>query len=377
MSDFKYFNNAATSFPKAPGLEKKVAEHILKVPRHPGRIGLKEKENILNKCRRSVASLIKAKSYKEIVLTKNATEALNIAFYGLNLKQNYVVTTALEHNSVLRPLYLLENKDVIKLCIIGCDEQGRVKKDEWVNAIDRYKPRLVVLNHSSNVTGAVNDVKTLFNYAKDKGCITLLDCSQTIGLLDIDVSKIDVDILIWTGHKYLLGPSGTGGMYVRQGVEIEPVFVGGTGVKSVLKTMPDTMPDKLEAGTPAIPLFAGLLYSILWQQDNIVPLNKMRLFIDRLSKGLINVGADVVRVNGERTGVVSFKLKKWDVEEVGYVLDKSFGIICRTGLHCAPLIHSYIGTAPKGTIRFSISRWTTKEDIDYAIEVIKRLKQSR
>jgi cysteine desulfurase/selenocysteine lyase len=350
----------------------KIAAFLEKIPRHPGRSGATE-EDPLFLCRKGVAALLNAEDPFQIVLCKHATEALNIALHGLGLKNDVVITTAMEHNSVLRPLYYLERQGIIKIEIIPCDSEGRVIEEEWRDKINTLSPKLVILNHASNVTGAVNKAKELLTYAKEKGSFTILDASQSMGLVEIDVSHIGADIIVFTGHKYLLGPSGTGGMYVRKGIDIEPVFVGGTGVRSDLQEMPPEMPGKLEPGTPSMPLFAGLLSSLQWQLEHPVPLHDMETLIKTLELGLMNKGAEVVKVQGERTPIVSFKLPRWDLEEVGYILDRSFNIVCRTGLHCAPLIHTYIGAAPKGSIRFSISRFTTEEEIGYTLDCIGKL----
>lgn len=343
-----------------------------KIPGHPGRAGAAE-EDTLTLCRKELADLIKINDPTRIVLCKNSTEALNIAIRGIGLKDDVVVTSAMEHNSVLRPLYLLEKKGKIRLEIVPCDTGGRVDEKQWIEKIELCLPRLAVLNHASNVTGAVNDVEKLMGCAKAKGCLTLLDASQSMGLLDMDVPGLGVDMAAFTGHKYLLGPPGTGGLYVREGVELEPVFTGGTGIRSDLKEMPPEMPMRLEPGTPAVPLFAGLRYSLRWQREHPVPLEKMEILTRRLEQGLIERGADVINVSGNRTYIVSFRLPRWDLNETGYVLHKSFGIICRTGLHCAPLIHRYIGTGPEGSVRFSISRFTTEEEIDYTLDAVGEL----
>jgi cysteine desulfurase/selenocysteine lyase len=371
-----YLNNAATSFPKSPGIGEEVASFLDKIPRHPGRSGAAE-DDILFLCRKELSHLIKAKDPQQIVLCQNATEALNIAIHGIALKKgDMVVASALEHNSVLRPLYLLEKKRKIKIRIIPCDAQGRVIEEKWTRTIDQLSPRLAVLNHASNVTGAVNNPGKLLNYAKKKGCLTLLDASQTIGLLEIDVSKTGADMVAFTGHKYLLGPPGTGGLYVKKGIEIEPTFVGGTGIRSDLKEMPPEMPGRLEPGTPGIPLFAGLLYSLKWQREHPVPYKEIETLTKNLQQGLVEKGAQVVKVEKRRTPIVSFCLPGWDLKETGYILDKSFNILCRTGLHCAPLIHTYIGTAPEGSIRFSLSRFTSQEEVDYTLEIIEKLMKA-
>jgi cysteine desulfurase / selenocysteine lyase len=367
-----YLNNAATSFPKAPGLGQEVGACLEKVPRHPGRAGAEE--DILFFCRQALADLLNAGDPRQIVLAKNATEALNIAIYGIGLeKDDVVITSAAEHNAVLRPLYRLEKKGLIKIRVIPCDALGRVVERQWAEAVDALSPRLAVLTHASNVTGAVNPVGSLLDYAHTKGCLTLLDASQTLGLPDVDVTRLAADMAAFTGHKYLLGPPGTGGLYVRNGIPLEPVFVGGTGIRSDLKEMPPEMPGKLEPGTPAIPSFAGLLYSLQWLKENPISLNKIELLTQTLEQGLEEKGARVIKAGKERTPIVSFYYPGRDLAEIAYVLDKSFGILCRSGLHCAPLIHPFIGTAPAGSIRFSLSRFSTAEEIDYTLNAMAKL----
>lgn len=368
-----YLNNAATSFPKAPGIEKEVAASFFKIPRHPGRSAFDESNDSLKLCRKAIADLIHTQDINQIVLSKNATEALNIVINGIKIKNNTtVLTTAMEHNSVLRPLYYLQKRKNIRLIIIPCNSEGRVVKNRWIDAINNNNPDIVILNHASNVTGAVNDVNFLFNYAKKNECLTILDSSQTIGLINVNISDIMADIIVFTGHKYLLGPTGTGGVYISKDVLVEPFFVGGTGIRSDLKEMPPEMPGKLEPGTPCSPLFAGLLKSIEWQKENPINFNKMNIQLERLIEGLTEIGVDVINVSGKKTGIVSFNLKNWSLEETGFILDRSFSIICRTGLHCAPLIHQYIGTYPKGSVRLSLSRFTTEEEIDYTISSIRK-----
>jgi cysteine desulfurase / selenocysteine lyase len=368
-----YLNNAATSFPKPPGMSREVAACLEQMPRHPGRSGATA-EDILFLCRQELARLLKTGDPGQIVLCKHATEALNLAILGLGLENHdMVITSAGEHNSVLRPLYRLEKKGQIKIKILPCDAQGRVNEGEWREAINRYSPRLAVLNHASNVTGAVNSPGILLKEAKERGCLTLLDASQTLGLLDMDAEKMGADLVAFTGHKYLLGPPGTGGLYVKQGIELEPVLTGGTGIRSDLKEMPPEMPGRLEPGTPCIPQFAGLLYSLNWQKKHPPPSKKMESLTKILEQGLMNLGAKVIEVNSERTPIVSFTLPGWDLKETGYILDKSFNILCRTGLHCAPLIHRWLGTAPQGSVRFSLSRFTSPEEVEYTLKVISQL----
>jgi len=367
-----YLNNAATSFPKVPGLGKEVAAFLEKTPKHPGRTG-GGNEDVLNLCRSELADLIREEDPSDIVLCKNSTEALNIVIHGLELNGVTVVTTAMEHNSVLRPLYILQKKGKIKLEIVPCDKEGRVLARKWEKKIAEVSPKLVVLNHASNVTGAVNNAKQLLSYAKKHGCITILDASQSLGLIDINNKKLESDVIVFTGHKYLLGPTGTGGFYVNKKINIDPVFVGGTGVRSDLREMPPEMPFKLEAGTHILPMIAGLLHSLKWNKENPIHLSEMEILTNKLERGLLEKKVKVIKVNGERTFMVSFVIPEKNLNEVGFVLERGYDIICRTGLHCAPLIHQCIGTVPEGSIRFSISRFTTREEIDYTINAVGEL----
>lgn len=302
-----YLNNAATSFPKAPGLGEEVRDWIEAVPHHFGRSGGPAIDP-LRACRERLARLLCISDPTCVVLTKNATESLNIAIHGLSLAGQTVLTTAAEHNSVLRPLYLLEKKGKIDLCLVPCDDQGRVRREEWRRQVRKKRPALAVLTHASNVTGAVHPVEELFAEVHKNGGLTLLDASQTAGLLPIDSGRLGADLLAFTGHKYLLGPPGTGGLYVRPGIELAPLFVGGTGVRSELPDMPPEMPARLEPGTPAVALFAGLAWSLKWQDQNPLPAGAVSDLLCRLEGGLLEVGARVFHVDGERTPLISFTL---------------------------------------------------------------------
>jgi selenocysteine lyase/cysteine desulfurase len=232
---------------------------------------------------------------------------------------------------------------------------------------------VAVFTHASNVTGAVNDAALLGRLAKQAGAVTLLDASQSLGIVPVLPEVWGIDLVAFTGHKYLLGPSGTGGLYIAPAVDLEPVWVGGTGVQSDLDEMPVTMPIRFEAGTPNDPAIAGLSTALKWSVGHVLNVSALQSKTERLATGLMTAGADVINVEPPRTPVISFTLKDWTVEDAGEVLQKSFEIICRTGLHCAPLIHTYLGTAPAGTIRLSLSQFTTEEDIDYCLKAINAL----
>lgn len=367
---FVYLNNAAASFPKAPGMAEEVAAALSRIPQDPGRTGSDGGDALLE-CRRELGRLLPGFEPQRIVLTKNASESLNLAILGLELHDAAVVTTAGEHNSVLRPLYRLQNRSAIRLHIVPCDGQGRVREDEWRRTLKTVRPRLAVLNHASNVTGAVNDARQLLQAAKAGGSFTLLDASQTAGLLPLDEAGAHADMIAFPGHKYLLGPTGTGALAVKAGIRLHPVFTGGTGVRSESPDMPGEMPACLEVGTPNTASFAGLLSSLRWLRSNLFPRALFSGHTDSLREALRACGAMVVAVDGERTGVVSFIVPGWTVGDAGYALERSCRIVCRSGLHCAPLVHAAIGASPAGTVRFSLSRFTTAADVERAVRAVE------
>ncbi|MBP2637630.1 MAG: csd [Firmicutes bacterium] len=368
-----YVNNAATSWPKAPQVGATVASCVSGIPYHAGRSGFTAAD-IAGECRKLLAKLLAVKDKGRLVLGPNATHGLNIALHGLRFRPGaVVVTTAAEHNAVLRPLHYLAKTKYITVHILPVDKQGRVDPEEWEQAIIQHSPQLVVFTHASNVTGAVNDAVLLAGIAKKRRAITLLDASQSLGIIPVLPEVWSIDMVAFTGHKYLLGPPGTGGLYIAPQIDLEPVWVGGTGVQSDLAEMPQTIPIRFEAGTPNDPATAGLAAALTWSANHLLDSGVMADKTERLASGLAALGAKVIEVTTPRTPVISFTLPSCLVEDAGELLHKSFGIVCRTGLHCAPLIHKYLGTAPSGTIRFSLSRFTTDEDIDYCLQAIEAI----
>lgn len=367
-----YLNNAATSFPKPPPLGKEVCSWLDALPFHAGRSGAPAKDP-LQACRQKLAGILGTTDPERIALSRCATESLNIALHGLGLKNQAVIASRAEHNSVLRPLFRLRRLGMIDLHLVPCDGQGRAQREEWLRLTKELRPALAVLTHASNVTGAVNPISELFSAVHEFGGKTLLDASQTAGLLRLDVGELQADLLAFTGHKYLLGPTGTGGLYVRPGIDLDPLLTGGTGVRSELQEMPPEMPMRLEAGTPATPLFAGLAACLDWQEQHPLSRPSMDRSLIRLEEGMRQAGAQVIAVTGPRTPIISFTLPGWETADVGLALEKGFGIICRTGLHCAPLVHESLGTLPAGTVRFSLSRFTTDNEVDAATDAVRRM----
>lgn len=371
-----YFNNAASTFPKAPGVEKAMCDTLMNIPRHPGRSG-GFADDPLSDCRRLIADMLGVQDEKRIILSTSSTYALNLAIWGFPFKKgDHVVTSAAEHNSVLRPLHHAARRHSFSVHIIPSDEKGRIITSQFYKIVNETSPVLVALNHGSNVTGAVIDVSELFLYAKEKGAVTLLDASQTMGFIPFKASDVQADIVAFTGHKSLLGPPGTGGLYIAEGINLEQHLVGGTGIRSDLQYHPEDMPLRFEAGTPCIPAFAGLAAALRWKKKNAGKFSgecALRL-ISLLEHKLKKIsGIRLISPGEPRTAVLSLTCDKVPVEDLCLILEESFGIVTRSGLHCAPIIHKYIGSHPNGTLRLSLSPFNTEDEVEYATEAIRKV----
>ncbi len=371
-----YLNDAATSWPKAPGVIEVVSQAMHEAPVHPGR-GLGPVVNVVDSCRERLATLLGGVPKHRIALTSNATHALNLALRGLVWRPGTrAVTTVTEHNSVLRPLHLLQDRGELELTVVGLDGGLGIDEDAYDRALAE-EPGLVVLNHASNVTGRVNDVGALFERAKRVGAVTVLDASQTLGALPVHPERLNADLVAFTGHKGLRGPTGTGGLYVRSGIELEPLVVGATGVNGSLLHHPEDMPTRLEAGSPNLPALAGLARALEWTLGRAPDASSSVRTLGGQLRDELAHSAHVRLFDSEpgplRLGIVSFQIGGWTVEAAGAVLWENFGICCRTGLHCAPLVHRALGSAPQGTIRFSLSPFTTEEHAAAAVAAVRSI----
>lgn len=361
-----YLNNGATSYPK-PDEVVCYTEKYLKSPRlGGGRSSYSEEtEDVVYECRKALSELFNIEKPELISFTSGATQALNMVIQGLDLKNAHVITTAIEHTSMLRPLKLLEKKDGLKLSIVDCDENGLVNPNDIQTAIES-DTKAIFVNHASNVIGAVTNIRKIADIAHEENIIIVVDASQSAGCIPIDVKSMDIDVLIFTGHKSLYGIEGIGGVYIREGINIEPLMVGGTGIKSNSLYQSEERPAYYEAGTQNIvgiaSLKAGVSYILKNGIDNINKLRKDRFF--QLYEGLEKI--PIVQVFGKKQytiPVISFNIKGMNPQDVGYLLGKDYDIIVRTGLLCAPLIHEKIGTAPFGAVRISFSHFTSNSDI--------------
>ncbi|MBR2522660.1 MAG: aminotransferase class V-fold PLP-dependent enzyme [Coriobacteriales bacterium] len=371
-----YLNNAATSFPKPDCVAEAMAQAVSSLPGGDNRDSM-ERRNVNDELRIALAELLHAPDHRRIVLGSNATWGLNEAIFGLGLATgDCIVASMAEHNSVIRPVEALANKGV-KVEYVPVDVAGRIDSGAWKTAIEQHSPKIAICTHASNVTGAINDVAKLAAIAKEHGAITLVDAAQTLGLVEIDASDPNIDMIAFTGHKYLLGPQGTGGLFVGDGIELEPHAIGGTGVRSDLAKMPDEYPMHLEAGTSNEPSNAGLLAAIRWAKDNPIDIDALTEKCARLRDGLAGVGAKVIDPGAPSTPVVSFTIEGLAPGYVGELLFDCYDVICRTGLHCAPKIFGCLGDGlENGTVRISLSRFTTDDEIDALIGAVDDIVSS-
>ena len=373
-----YFDNAATSFPKAPGVPEAVADFLRNVGANPGRSGHSQSiaaARILFEARESLCQLFGIKDSRRLILASGATEAINLVLQGLLPQGFRVLTTPLEHNAVMRLLRHLERRREGEIVILPLDQKG--KPD--LRALDREVERgldLIVVNHACNVTGQIVPLREI---SKLKGGVPLLaDVAQTAGCYPVQVESDGIDLLAFTGHKSLLGPPGTGGLYIAEGIEIEPLIRGGTGSNSESEEQPDFFPDRFESGTRNSAGMAGLLAATEFIMKEAVEsiMNKEKRLGARLRGGLSAVGGVTVYGDGaaERLdNICSITVEGVDPTEVSRILDREYRIMTRPGLQCAPAAHKYIGTFPTGTIRFSLGYFNTPEEVEMAIEAVKEI----
>jgi cysteine desulfurase/selenocysteine lyase len=380
-----YFDNAATSWPK-PGTTIRAIESCLRqTGGSPGRSGHSlsiDAGRVIFNTREALAGLLGIDDPLRIVLTKNATEAINIAVFGLLKPGDHVITSSVEHNSVMRPLRVMEARGV-ELMILPSSTAGEIDPGVVVPAIKK-NTKAIFLTHASNVTGTIMSVADIGRIAREHGLVFCVDAAQTAGALPIDIGAMDIDLLAFTGHKSLFGPQGTGGLYIRNDLEhiISPLMIGGTGSRSEYEEQPDFMPDKFESGTPNTSGYAGLTAGIdfiLSQGLRTISAHEKRL-TKLFLQGIGTV--DGVSIYGlkdasRRIAVVSFNIRGMDPAKAALELDERFGIMSRPGLHCAPSAHRTIGTFPAGAIRFSFGWFNTEEEINQAVEAVWSLANQK
>ena len=375
-----YFDNAATTMHKPEPVIHAVVQamnFLGNAGRGAHEASLDASRNIYG-VRERISEFFHGEDPSRIAFTSNSTESLNTAIKGILDPGDHVVTTVLEHNSVLRPLYEMQEKGV-EVTILSCDEYGMVYPEDFAAAV-RPNTKAFICTHGSNLTGNVPDIRQIGKIARDRGIRFVVDASQTAGVFDIDVQKMNIDILCFTGHKGLLGPQGTGGMYVRTGVNVRPLKSGGSGVKTFEKKHPAQMPTALEAGTLNGHGLAGLGAAVDYlNQKGITSIRKKEQeLMEKFYLGVRDIPG--VKVYGdfrtmERCAIVTLNIRDYDSGEVGDALYMDYGIAARTGAHCAPLMHQSLGTAEQGAVRFSFSHFNTEEEIQRGIDAVRELAE--
>lgn len=382
--DRLYADNAATSFPKPPEVARAMQDYAEQLGASAGRGAYREAletGEILAETRRRLARLIHAAAPEQVVFTFNCSGALNLAIKGLLNPGDHVVATRMEHNSVLRPLHALADAGIITVDYVSADPAMGLVDPAGVLAAVTPRTRLVCVVHASNVTGALNDLGAIGPILNKKGVVFLVDAAQTAGHVPIDVQRDGIDLLAMPGHKGLLGPLGTGALYMRPGLEqqIRPILEGGTGSVSELPRQPDHLPDKYEAGSHNAIGLAGLGAALAWiEARTVAALHKhgaalSAQFLEQIDdvKGLSLLGP---RDPARRVPVFSIRVEGMDPAEVAAVLEAEFGILARSGLHCAPFAHETIGThRDGGTTRLSLGPFNTPADVDRIAAALREI----
>jgi cysteine desulfurase family protein len=381
MSNLIYLDNSATAFPKPEDVYLFMDSFYRKHGVNPGRSGFDaaiETEEIVMNTRKMLTELFNGNDPNHLTFSYNASDSLNMILQGLTEKGDHVVTTFLEHNSVLRPLHHLEVDGIIEVTHVMFDEQGYIHPDDIKNAIQE-NTKLVVVNHSSNVIGTIQPLAEIGKICRERGIYFVVDASQSAGAVRIDMQAMNIDVLCFTGHKCLMGPTGIGGSYVMDHVPVRYTRFGGTGVRSAVKTHLDEFPYRLECGTLNILGVAGLHAGVKWvKEQGIENLHRKEMALwKKLKEGLQNIdGVITYCANGSenQNPVMCFNVNGFEAADVGTMLDVDYNIATRTGLHCAPKVHEGLGTVDiHGTVRMSIGPFNTEAEIDTAIEAVKEI----
>ena len=377
-----YFDNGATGYPKPPDVAEKVKDYLLNIGATSGRSGHKlalKAEKIVYAARENLASLFNIKDSSRVVFTSGATESLNTVIFGFLNEGDEVSVTSMEHNAVMRPLRYLEKEKNIKINILQADTKGKVDLKEITDKITD-KTKLIIINHASNIIGSVISLEEVGKLKRN--ALLLVDAAQSGGTCHVDVVKDNIDFLAFTGHKGLMGPSGTGGLYVRKGIDLRPLKLGGTGSISEKEEQPDFYPDRMESGTLNVAGISGLRAStdfILktgmkkiyehkmklssYFMEKIFPLNEVELYGPDEPENVLPV--------------FSIDIKDRDPSEIAFLLDREYDICVRAGLHCAPAAHKTIGSYPKGTVRISAGYFNTEEEIDFLVSSLRKIIKGR
>lgn len=371
-----YVDNGATTFPKPKTVTDKIMECSLGYAGNPGRSGHKlamKMDSEIYEAREKICKLINGTEPLNVIFTFNGTDSLNLAIKGVLKKGDHVITTSMEHNSVLRPLNQMKKDGIIDLSIVYADKQGYVNPQKVCEAV-APNTKMIVTTHVSNVFGTIVDIKSIGTFCKENNILFLVDAAQSIGVLDIDVQDMNIDLLAFPGHKALFGTMGTGALYIKEGITVKPLKQGGTGSYSHSIDQPELYPDSLESGTPngigIVALSKGIDFINEVGLENIRN-HEMQLknhFIDLLkgNEDIILYGT----LDDRQSAVVSLNVKDMDSSEVSYILSDEFDIYTRPGFHCAPLAHKSLSTDELGAIRFSFGYFNTIDDVENCVNAL-------
>ena len=378
MSEFIYLDNGATSFPKPEEVYTTMDTFYRNYGVNPGRSGYElavEAGAVVDDARKLLTEFFNGTDPSHLCFSYNSTDALNLVIFGILQPGDHAISTTLEHNSVLRPLYHLSQEGV-EVDYVPFDGSGFVDPDD-VRKMFKPNTRLVIINHASNVIGTIQPIREIGQYCREAGIPFAIDASQSAGTIPIDMEEQFLDIVIFTGHKSLLGPVGIGGLYVRDGVEIRHTRVGGSGILSALRTHVEAYPYRLESGTVNTVGVAGLQAGLKWVlKEGVANIHAHEMKLARMLRdGLSKIDGVTLYCLDDLTdhiAVLTFNLDSMEAEDVGAMIDLDHDIACRTGLHCAPLVHDQLGTTEiRGAVRFSIGPFNTEEHILAAIEAVR------
>jgi cysteine desulfurase family protein len=384
MSELIYLDNGATSFPKPEDVYVFMDRYYRQFGVNPGRSGYDlcmEAGEVVEETRQMLTEFFNGEDPNRLCFSYNSTDALNIIIFGMLQKGDHAISTTIEHNSVLRPLYHLSQKGV-EVDYIPFDDRGFVHPDDFEDKL-KANTKLVIVNHASNVIGTIQPIKEIGELCRKHGVPFAVDASQSAGKIPVDIEELNIDIVAFTGHKSLLGPTGIGGLYVREGVDIKHTRAGGTGVRSAVRTHLDEYPYRLEYGTHNTLGIAGLNAGIKWIQK--MDMDKLHehemLLTTRLRDGLKDVEGVTLYCQDDLSGHISvflFNINGFEAMNTGTMLDVDYNIACRTGLHCAPLVHKQLGLIDiHGGVRFGIGPFNTEEHIQIAVDAVKEIARSR
>ena len=371
-----YLDNAATSFPKPESVYHAVMHAMRDVGASAGRAGHRrslEAGRLLFMARESVAALLSIPDSSRVIFTHSATESLNVAVRGTVLPGDHIITTSMEHNSLLRPLYAVRQQGV-ELTVVDAGRDGRVDPDDIRRSL-RPNTRMIAVGHVSNVSGTIQPLEQIAGVAREAGALFLVDAAQSAGCVPLDVIAAGIDLLAAPGHKGLLGPQGTGFLYVAPEVQLKPLIAGGTGSNSTLEEQPEAIPEGFEAGTHNLPGIAGLKAGIDFVlKEGLAAIGeKERVLVDFAAECLSTI--PLLTLFGPtdpslHAGVLSFTVKGIDSSSLAFALDRNFDIAVRAGLHCAPLAHRTLGTFPAGTVRVSPGFFNTRDEIAFFSDAV-------